>query len=111
MEALLGHAGLQSNARDVSQWYRKLEGGGCLASLNRCFFILQQGYMGIGSLNTQEGDISFVVFGAKLAYILRDNGDGTHQLVGESFVEGIADGRVIGMVERGELRPSPIILV
>jgi hypothetical protein len=111
VEALLGHNGPQSNASNVSQWYRKLEGGDYHASLNRCFFILQQGYMGIGPPNMQKGDICSVVFGAKVAYILRGNGDGTHQLVGESYVEGIVDGRVISMVERGELRLSPIILI
>ena len=54
--------------------------------------------MGLGPPNTRPDDICSVVFGSKWAYLLRSNGDGTHQLVGECYVEGVVDGRVIGML-------------
>ena len=98
-------------ASSISKWYRDIEGGGYLAALNRCFFIMPDGYMGLGPPGTRLGDICSVVFGSKWAYVLRSNGDGTYQLVGECYIEGVADGRVIDMLEQGKIQSSPIVLV
>ena len=103
--------GPDQNANSVTKWYLDIEAGGYPAALNRCFFILPDGYMGLGPPNTRSGDICSVVFGSKWAYVLHSNDDGTHQLVGECYVEGVVDGRVIGMLERGEIQSSPIVLV
>ena len=103
--------GPEQNAGSVAKWYLHIEDGGYPAALNRCFFILWDGYMGLGPPKTRSGDVCVLVFGSKVAYVVRSNGDGTHQLVGECYLEGIADGRVIGMLERGEVQSSPIVLV
>ena len=110
-DALIACQGPEQNASSVAKWYLDIEAGGYPAALNRCFFILPDGYMGLGPPNTRPSDICSVVFGSKWAYVLRSNGDGTHQLVGECYVEGVVDGRVIGMLERGEVQSSPIVLV
>ena len=109
--APVGRESSESDANSISQWYRNVEGKTYLASLNRCFFITQQGYMGIGPPNIQEGDICCVVFGAKVPFILRSNDDETCQLVGESYIEGMMDGKVLNMLERGELQEGLIVLV
>lgn len=56
-----------------------------------------------------------VVYGAKVPYILRggdigDDGGPTYQLVGECYVNGVMQGEVLGLVERGGLRNEPIIM-
>lgn len=70
-----------------------------------------QGYIGIGPPNMEVSDVCSVAFGAKVPYVLRENGDGTYGLVGECYVEGIAEGQVFGMLERGEVRLGAIVLV
>jgi hypothetical protein len=78
--------------------------------LNRCFFITKQGYIGIGPLILQGGDICCVLFGAKTPFILRRDGDSTYQLVGECYIEGVMGGEVIEKMERRELQEELIVL-
>lgn len=99
------------DAGSIAQWYRDLEGGGYPAALNRRFFILSDGYMGVGPPNTRLGDTCSLIFGSDWPYILREGPNGTYELIGECYVEGLMDGSATEMLERGDLRSSSIALV
>ncbi|KAL9613631.1 MAG: hypothetical protein Q9167_001859 [Letrouitia subvulpina] len=57
-------------------------------------FISTKGYVGLGPVPTQVGDVIVTFLGAKFPYILRksDSGDGTYTLVGETYVQGVMYG-------------------
>ena len=64
------------------------------ASVNRTFFISQQGYMGMGPAATEEGDVIVVALGCDVPLMLRKESD-HYLLVGECFVWGMMDGEVM----------------
>lgn len=62
----------------------------------RCFFMTENGYMGLASSNIQSGDGIYVIPGCPLPMILRRHGDCLH-VVGECFVLGLMDGEGLSM--------------
>ena len=84
----------------------------CISILNHCaFFRTQQGYFGIGSLQTKVGDSIFVLAGGDRAYILRIEGneyikDGVwhpyYVVIGWAYVEGIMKGEAVQDIVDGE---------
>ena len=63
------------------------------AAIKRAFFVTEQGYMGLGPLGMEEGDLVYVLSGGQVPFILRPTilAEG-FSLVGESYVHGIMDG-------------------
>ena len=102
---------VEIDTQNISRWHKHVVGAKYLTILNRCFFVAQQGYMGIGPPNLWEGDICSVLSGARVPFIFRHNSEDSYQLVGESYVESIMDGQVLGMLEHGEVQRSSITLV
>lgn len=64
------------------------------ASVNRTFFISGKGYMGMGPMGMNEGDIICVVLGCNVPLVLRKERN-HYLLVGECFVWGLMDGEVM----------------
>ena len=60
-------------------------------------FTSSQGYLGLAPHGSKEGDWIFVVLGADIPYVLRPGADGSHELIGEAYVQGIMDGEVMQM--------------
>ena len=59
----------------------------------RKFFFTQNGYVGLGPEAMEESDLCYIVFGARLSFLLRPVG---HQyvLVRESYIHGVMRGEV-----------------
>jgi len=72
---------------------------GCL---NRSFFRLDNGYVGVGQDVLEDGDICCVLFGAKVPFIIRPCGS-YFRLVGECYVHGIMNGEAMEMWKRNEI--------
>ncbi|GME56439.1 HET-domain-containing protein [Neofusicoccum parvum] len=70
------------------------------ASWNRLLFVTDNGYIGIGPLNTEPGDEVFSLVGGHVPHVLkrRSEGEQVFAFKGESYVHGIMD---------GELWPDP----
>lgn len=53
-------------------------------------FISTKGFVGLGPVSTQVGDVIVIFLGAKFPYIVRksESGDGTYTLVGEAYIQG-----------------------
>lgn len=58
-------------------------------------FLTKKGYIGLGPAATSEGDYVCLLFGGQTPYLIRANGDGRWEFVGESYVHGIMDGEGI----------------
>jgi hypothetical protein len=65
-----------------------------VASLGRKLFGTQEGYIGIGDVTLQEGDLVCVLFGGKVPFILRP-ADGRYRFVGECYLHGIMLGQAL----------------
>jgi hypothetical protein len=74
---------------------------------NRRPFISARGYIGLGPIELQAGDIVVIFMGAKLPYILRRYESSRYRLVGEAYVQGIMYGEF--MVNVGT--PEDFVLV
>ncbi|KAF2433213.1 hypothetical protein EJ08DRAFT_95184 [Tothia fuscella] len=59
---------------------------------NRRPFISVKGYVGLGPVDTQAGDLVVIFLGGKFPYILRPNKTGTYALVGEAYVQCVMYG-------------------
>jgi hypothetical protein len=97
--------------------------------MNRTFFITEKGYMGIGPLQTQPGDVIHLLCGSTVPFVLRKDvdhyppkspsvvsrvkvidsikllGGKHHRLVGDCFVHGVMDGEFCN-----ELKVENVIL-
>jgi len=68
------------------------------ACLGRRFFMTERGFMGIGPMNTRQGDVVVVVLGLPIPFVLRqvEGSDPViYNLVGECYVHGIMDGELV----------------
>jgi hypothetical protein len=67
-----------------------------LSALNkRRFFITREGRVGLGPLNTNEGDLIVVLQGADAPFLVRDrNGDGVYTILREAYVSGLMFGEI-----------------
>lgn len=69
---------------------------------NRSLFFTRKGYMGLGP-DVQGGDIVCIFFGAEVPFVIRPK-DTYYELVGDAYVHGIMDGKVMEMYEAGILK-------
>jgi hypothetical protein len=76
--------------------------------VNQAFFITQDGYIGLGPPTVLAGDAVWVLFGARVPFVLRPRGDTilqdseesrlnsrSYHFVGDAFVFGIMDGEAV----------------
>src|SRR5271154_2190378 len=69
----------------------------CMNSMKkRRPYLTRQGYVGLGPIDIQAGDVICILFGGKVPYVLRPfYGEGGYQryaFVGEAYCDGIMDG-------------------
>jgi len=69
---------------------------------NRCFFVTNDGCMGIGPSCTQKGDVVAVLLGGAHCFLLRPK-DKQYQLVGNAYVHGMMQGQSILVDIDGEV--------
>lgn len=65
-----------------------------VACLGRKLFGTQEGYIGIGDVTLQEGDLVCVLFGGKVPFILRP-ANGRYRFVGECYLHGVMLGQAL----------------
>lgn len=64
------------------------------AMRNKRPYLSNKGYVGMGPVTTQPGDIIVVLIGARVPYILRRGQQETYFLLGEAYCDGIMDGEI-----------------
>ncbi|KAL9012726.1 MAG: hypothetical protein Q9173_002516 [Seirophora scorigena] len=67
-----------------------------------------KGFVGAAPLSTREGDQIYLLSRGRVPFVLRARSDGSHTLVGESYVHGIMRGEAF---QREQLVASPVTLV
>lgn len=55
-------------------------------------FLSRMGYVGMGPLNAEPGDVIVVLLGASVPFIIRPLGENRYKLLGECYCDGIMDG-------------------
>ncbi|RDW60553.1 hypothetical protein BP6252_11936 [Coleophoma cylindrospora] len=79
--------------------------------INRSFVVTEKGFYGLAPLLTRPGDLSCVLAGVDVPFVLRPLSDPAQfRLLGESYVHGIMAGEVKGMVQRHEVSEQTIII-
>jgi hypothetical protein len=83
---------LKEYTDDVTTYVGTLRDGG-----SRRPFLSKRGYVGLGPISTQTGDLICILAGAKFPYILRkcSRTCGSFELVGEGYVHGIMYGEAM----------------
>ena len=75
---------------------RILDDACCHRMMSRCFFITEEGLMGMGTGFMDEGDRVCVPFGSRTPVLLRQEGnDEEYRFVGDAYVDGYMDGKAI----------------
>jgi hypothetical protein len=60
-------------------------------SLSEKFLITEQGYLGLGPMTPEVGDLVCVLLGGNLPFVLRQQDNNEHCLFDESYVHGFVD--------------------
>ncbi|KAH7403173.1 heterokaryon incompatibility protein-domain-containing protein [Cadophora sp. MPI-SDFR-AT-0126] len=60
----------------------------------RRLYLTEKGYLGLGPESTAVGDQVFMLQSARVPFVLRDNADGSFELIGETYVHEFMDGRM-----------------
>jgi hypothetical protein len=92
---------------DVWALERHYEGGMEMAITGRSLYITQAGRMGLCNPKAQPGDEVWVLFGSRVPFVLRREAEGqglggTHQFIGDCFLDGAMDGEMVKDVAKGE---------
>jgi hypothetical protein len=61
---------------------------------NKRPYLSEKGYVGMGPISTQPGDVIVVLMGGRVPYILRPRGEGKYFFLGEAYCHGIMDGEI-----------------
>jgi hypothetical protein len=71
-----------------------------MACAGRRFFATKRGFLGIGPLQTQAGDLAYIFKGAQVPFLFRqEQTRDCFKLVGEAYVHGLMDG---GAFDQGQ---------
>lgn len=73
------------------------------ACARRMFIRLANEWRGVGPFTVREGDIVVVLFGSRVPFVLRQQGD-TYRLIGDCYMHGLMDGEAIQMWKDNQLR-------
>ncbi|KAH8692512.1 heterokaryon incompatibility protein-domain-containing protein [Phaeosphaeriaceae sp. PMI808] len=69
----------------------------------------QGGFLGLATENVQDGDLIFILLGCGFPLVLRPQGR-CYRVVGEIFVYGIMDGKVMDQLKQGHCALQEVIL-
>jgi Heterokaryon incompatibility protein (HET) len=69
----------------------------------RCFFMTENGYMGIGPAASQVGDLAVVFLGGDFCFLIRPEDMGHYELVGDAYIQGLMFGEMIKRNNKGEI--------
>jgi Heterokaryon incompatibility protein (HET) len=72
------------------------------ATMHRCFFETDSGYMGLGPHRTQPGDLVVVLAGGFFCFVLRPKGE-YFELVGDAYLQGLMHGEMIKLDDDGKV--------
>ncbi|RYP22315.1 hypothetical protein DL767_009072 [Monosporascus sp. MG133] len=64
------------------------------ANRDRCFFVTEKGYLGLGPADTKRGDSACILYGGVKPFILRPAGKRQWRLQGDAYVCGIMKGEL-----------------
>ncbi|KAE9376139.1 hypothetical protein N431DRAFT_334353 [Stipitochalara longipes BDJ] len=79
--------------------------------INRTFVVTERGFFGLAPLITRPGDVACVIIGVDVPFMLRQyGGGGPFKLLGESYIHGVMEGQVKGMVERKEIVEQSLVI-
>jgi hypothetical protein len=82
---------LKSNDEDAAMRYRRM----MWQMGDKRPFLSKKGYVGMGPVTTNPGDIIVVLIGAQVPFILRPRGQDRFFLLGESYCDGVMDGEIV----------------
>ncbi len=69
----------------------------CMKTMDRKRpYMTAKGYVGMGPLATQPGDLVVVFLGSRIPHVLRPRSDSTFNFLGEAYCDGIMDGELAG---------------
>jgi hypothetical protein len=76
-----------------------------------CFFLTQEGYIGIGPPLMESGDRVCIVFGCPYPVILRkvENASG-YRLVGDAYIYGMMQGEMMSKFRAGDFVEELFVL-
>jgi Heterokaryon incompatibility protein (HET) len=79
--------------------------------LNRTVVVTEKGFYGLAPLLTAPGDVACIIVGVDVPFILRPQGNaGALRLLGESYIHGVMEGQVKGMLERKEVFEQSVVI-
>lgn len=86
--------------------------GAGMSITGRSLYMTETGQLGLADAKAQAGDEVWVLFGAKVPFILRNTASeghprGTHTFVGDCFLDGAMDGEIV----QGRLEGRSLIIV
>lgn len=96
----------QGQQHEALVYYANLEA----YCINRSFAITDKGFYGLVPLLTRPGDVSCVLVGVDVPFILRPHAALKFKLLGECYVHGVMEGQCIGMVERKEVIEQSVVI-
>jgi hypothetical protein len=70
---------------------------------NRVIFKTSNGYLGLGPNTLRAGDVTVILFGGRVPYILPPQ-DGYYLFVGEAYIHGVMSGEVVQNLWDGVLK-------
>ncbi len=60
--------------------------------------------LGIAPFEARDGDLVVIFHGSQMPFVLRYNGDGTYNLIGDFYVHGIHGRRRISAIRTGKYK-------
>jgi hypothetical protein len=87
--------GAANLGRDGAAWLHSA----VLYTTGRRFCATKNRYLGLVPQGTVAGDVVAILFGGDVPFILRADGNGYYQLIGEGYIHGIMDGEVTAMLD------------
>jgi len=65
--------------------------------VNRNFYITENGYIGLGEVGMEVGDLVYVLFGGKMPFVLRAQAGraGCYSYIGHTYLHGFMDGEAL----------------
>jgi hypothetical protein len=92
---------------DALVYFSKVKG----VCMNRTVVVTDRGFYGLAPLLTAPGDVACILVGVDVPFILRPRRDaGVLRLLGESYIHGVMEGQVKGMVERKEVFEQSLVI-
>ncbi|KAG9233390.1 heterokaryon incompatibility protein [Amylocarpus encephaloides] len=67
---------------------------------NKRPFLGKIGFVGMGPLGMEPGDVAVVVANARVPYVLRSRGEDSYVLLGEAYCDGVMDGEILTKREK-----------